>query len=46
MWKPEERGQLGRRNSRWQDNIKMDPEETGYKAPLKIHSLCPSLLLF
>jgi hypothetical protein len=33
MWKPEERGQLGRCSSRWQDNIKMNSKETGYKAP-------------
>jgi hypothetical protein len=39
VWKPKERGQLGRSSSTWEDNIKMDPKETGYKAPQKIHSL-------
>ena len=35
MWKPEERGPLGKRSSRWQDNIKMDPKETGKKSTTK-----------
>jgi len=48
VWKIKYRGQLGRCSSRWEDNIKMDPKETGYKTPKKyIHSfLCLNLSLF